>query len=338
MQGVHISFTEDVNSQDDGFVVFEKDIASLEYNKSSSELTETRFMYPEWDYRSHILKENWCSLTEIYGRSGSINEIEKIFEKHKSTLNRLRYIAKKLQIEKRQRRKKLEDGDDVDLASIIDAMVAIRSAETPDPRVFIRDEFHHIKSLSISVLMDLSESTNETIGDVNTSVVELMRDAVLLLGETLSIAGEEYAISGFSSNGRGDIKFTKFKRFTESFDECREKLAGLKGEYSTRLGTAIRHAGNALAQRSAAKKLLLVITDGAPSDIDVYDEQYLEHDSWHAVKTLDNTNIKTFCINLDSSSTPAIEHIFGKGRFKVLDDISRLPDVLSDIYIKYARH
>jgi len=338
LQGNQLKFTEDLVSQGNGLVVIEKETALLEYNKSVTEMVDVNVMYPEWDYRSHVLKDKWCNVTELHGLKGSEDIVETVIENHKSTLNRLRHIAKKLRLEKRQRQKKLEDGDDIDLASIIDAMVSIRSTETPDPRVFMRDEYHHIKSLSISMLMDLSESTNEIINSANISVAELMRDAVLLLGETLDIAGEEYAISGFSSNGRHDIKFTKFKRFDENFNECRNKLANIKGEYSTRLGAAIRHAGYGLQQRSSTKKLLLVITDGVPSDIDVYDERYLEHDSWYAVKTLSKQNTKVFCISLDASSTPAIEHIFGKGRFRVLDNITRLPEVLSEIYIKYARH
>jgi len=134
------------------------------------------------------------------------------------------------------------------------------------------------------------------------------------------------------------LKFTKFKGFSENFNECSDKLTSIKGEYPTRLGAAIRHAGDGLEKRPSMKKLLLVITDGAPSDIDVYDDHYLEYDSWYAVKALANNNIKTFCINLNASSTHVTEHMFSIGRYRVLDDITRLPDVLSEIYIRYARH
>lgn len=101
--------------------------------------------------------------------------------------------------------------------------------------------------------MDMSESTNEVVNGVNETVSELMRDAVLLLGETLSIAGEAFSISGFCTNGRHQVYFTKFKNFEESYDESKARLSNVKGEYSTRLGVAIRHAGHELELQSSMK-------------------------------------------------------------------------------------
>lgn len=336
--GRQLSFTETDINDTSGFLVAEKEEASLEYNKSLNDVSRDKVAYPEWDYRSHVLKENWCNLIEQKSTPGSIEKTEEIFKTHIFTLNRLHHLAKQLQMEKRQRTTKLEDGDDLDLDLVVNAMVSVRSGEIPDSRIFMRDDFRHVKSLSISVLMDLSESTNDTVGDSDVKLSELMRDAVLLLGQTLFTANEEFAISGFSSDGRHEINFIKFKEFNENFEQCRSRLADVKGENSTRLGTAIRHAAKLLAQQASMKKLLLVITDGAPSDIDVFDKKYLEKDSWHAVNTLAASNIKSYCINLDNTATPVIEHIFGKGRFETLDDVSRLPKVLSDIYIKYAHH
>jgi len=337
-QGTELMFSEIENNDVNGYVVFEKDVANLEYNKHDNKPKEIKYTYPEWDYRSWMLKKDWCTLEETMCVDSSAVKVEKIFDAHRITLNRLRHIAKSLQMQKRQKIRRLVDGDDLDLDSVIGAMVSLHSGEAPDTRVFVRDDYRHVKSLSISILIDLSESTNQMVNEEVGSIVELMQAAVLLLGETLDIAGEEFSISGFSSNGRHNINFIKYKEYSEKFSASKARLAGIKGEYSTRLGAAIRHAGNELAQRNSMKRLLLVITDGAPSDIDVYDKQYLERDSWHAVNELSRQNIKAFCINLDSAATPAMQHIFGKGKFETLDIVTRLPEVLSGIYIKYARH
>ncbi len=320
----------------EGMYINRKKNAVLEFrNKKNSKNSSTIF-YPEWDYKSAVLKKKWCKLNEKQANAGSLDKLNHILLNHKFTFERLKNLARKLQVVKQQRVRKIPEGDDNDYAPMIDSMISIRMNATPDTRVFIRNEYRQTKSLAISILLDLSESTNYVISGV--SISQTLRDAVLLLGETLTIADEQFSIAGFSSNGRHEINYINFKSFTEPFSQTKARLLDIKGQYSTRLGAAIRHTAQSLTQQNAAKKLLLVITDGAPSDIDVYDKQYLEHDSWHAVSSLYSKGIKPFCLNLDSRSDAAIEHIFGKGRFETLEQMNKLPEVLSSIYLKYGRH
>lgn len=320
----------------EGMYINRKKSAVLEFrNRKKSKNTST-ILYSEWDYKSAVLKKDWCKLNETQAVAGSIEKIDNILLNHKFTFNRLKGLARKLQVEKQRRIRKTAEGDEIDYAPMIDAMISVRMNTTPDTRVFIRNEYRQTKSLAISILLDLSESTNYMVSGVRLS--QTLRDAVLLLGETLTLANETFSISGFSSNGRHEINYVNFKSFSEPFSQNKARLLDIKGQYSTRLGAAIRHTAQSLAQQNAAKKLLLVITDGAPSDIDVFDKHYLEHDSWHAVSRLYSKGIKPFCLNLDSRSDAAIEHIFGKGRFETLEQLNKLPEVLSSIYIKYGRH
>lgn len=314
--------------------------AGLELEYSQQEIIQpvSLKLYPEWDYRTHVLKRNWCTVVESQYMSGSMEKVMAVFELHKVVLSRLRHVALKLRTEKMRRIRKLESGDEPDIDPMINALVALRSNRTPDMRVFMQNRYWQSRNLAISILLDLSESTNEVIASAGVSISILIRDAVLLLGETLSIAGEKFSISGFSSNSRHQVNINIFKKFNEPFDASKARLSNVNGMHSTRLGTAIRHCGHHLAQQSEMHKLLLVITDGAPSDIDVYDRHYLEHESKHAVQALKASGIKTFGINLDSSADPVIEHIFGKGRFETLDRLERLPEVLSYIYLRHLRH
>jgi nitric oxide reductase NorD protein len=337
-KGVQINLADKAGDYGEGFDIRQKDGADFEFRQQRFEEKISSHVYPEWDYRTHIFKKGWCTLTESKSSEGSMAKVAEIFDAHKVTLMRLRHIAKRLLTVKRQRIRKIEDGDDIDLDPMINAMVSVRVNEMPDTRVFMREAYHQTKSLAVLILLDLSESTNELVSGANVSMSQLMRDAVLLLGETLSIADEHFAIFGFSSNGRHQVQVTNFKKFTEPFTETKARLASINGQYSTRLGAAIRHSEQYLARQMERKKLLLVITDGAPSDIDVYDQRYLEHDSWHAVHELSKSGIKPFCLNLDAGSDRVIEHIFGRGRFETLEHLTRLPEVLSGIYLKYARH
>lgn len=336
--GVELKISTADNQHGKGYEIKCEDKADFEFLQYQQPGEVPALSYPEWDYRTHVLKQDWCSLTEFKGYAGSKEKITRIFDAHKTTLHRLRHIAKRLYTEKRQRIRKLLEGDEIDLDPMINAMVALRSREAPDVRVFMQEANRQEKDMAISILLDLSQSTNQVVPGTGMTMSALMRDAVLLLGETLSIAGERFAISGFSSNGRSQVKLTNFKRFSEAFEESKAGLADIRGEYSTRLGTAIRHSEGSLLKQPERKKLLLVITDGAPSDIDVYDSDYLQHDSWHAVHALARSGIKSFCLNLDSRADSVIEHIFGIGRFETLDNIARLPEVLSRIYLRHTRH
>lgn len=230
----------------------------LEYIRHKSQASETVAMTPEWDYRSHIYKQNWCRIHVKLAQQGDTGLIEQQLTRHGFLLAQLRQLAKQLQMQRRQRISKLLDGDELDPDLMIAAMVALRSDTMPDPRVFMRDELHHSKSLSISVLMDQSESTNALVEGSSAlsgqRICELMADAVLLLGETLSAADETFSIAGFNSDGREQVNYIEYKQPHESFAGVRHRLAGMQGRYSTRLGAAIRHGASQLAQQPTLKK------------------------------------------------------------------------------------
>jgi hypothetical protein len=89
------------------------------------------------------------------------------------------------------------------------------------------------------------------------------------------------------------------------------RLAATLGAYSTRMGAALRHAGHLLSGRRADKKLLLVLTDGQPADVDVNDPLHLQADAACAVRELDNMGLHTHCISLDAKADDYVGRIFG---------------------------
>ena len=337
-QGIRLKLSHDNHKHGEGFYIKEHDQASFEYRQFVYKKIIALKLYPEWNYQKHLLQNDWCTVLEQQAEDGSESKINEIFAKHNIVRNRLRHIAKRLLTAKQQRVRKVEEGDEIDIDPMINAMVAVRMNQLPDPRVFMRNEYRRSKTLAISILLDLSESTNKTIDGGQQSISLMIRDAVLLLGETLSIADEQFSISGFCSNGRHEVYINHFKNFNESFEQSKARLSTVRGQYSTRLGAAIRNTADYLAQQSSKKKLLLVVTDGVPSDIDVFDRHYLDHDSWHAVHSLANQGIKPFCLNLDSRSDHVMEHIFGRGKYMTLDQLHHLPEILFQVYMRYGRH
>lgn len=125
--------------------------------------------------------------------------------------------------------------------------------------------------------------------------------------------------------------------FDEGFDDTvKARLAGMKADFSTRMGAALRHAGHTLRHQTSDKKLLLVLTDGQPSDVDVSDERLLIEDARHVVQELDSQGIFSYCINLDAQADSYVHDIFG-ARYTVLDNVSRLPEQLPKLFMALTR-
>lgn len=290
------------------------------------------FHYPEWDYHMQLERPNWVTLLEKGTVGGDIEVINKIVEEHKPIISRLKYIIEALQPQGVQRIRNLEDGDEIDINAAIRAMIEIRNGEMPDPRINMRN-VRRVRDLSVLVLIDLSESTNELVHGSEKTILDLAREATVLLADAMHKIGDPFAIHGFDSNGRHDVEYYRFKDFGEAYtDKAKAHLSNMKGQLSTRMGAAIRHAGHHLKQQPSNKKLLLVITDGEPADNDVRDPQYLRFDAKKAVEEVARHGINTYCLSLDPHADDYVSRIFGIRNYIVIDNIERLPEKLPLLY------
>jgi nitric oxide reductase NorD protein len=185
------------------------------------------------------------------------------------------------------------------------------------------------------VLMDLSRSTGDRIGATGDTVLGLAREAVVLLAEAMNELGDRFAIHAFTSNGRRDVTYYRFKDFDAEYDHiAKAYLAGASAQLSTRMGAALRHAGQLLRVESSDKKLLLLITDGEPSDVDVFDPQYLTLDAKKAVESLTRYGIQAFCMSLDAKADRYVSRVFGAKNYLVVDRLVTLPEKLPLIYMR----
>jgi nitric oxide reductase activation protein len=161
---------------------------------------------------------------------------------------------------------------------------------------------------------------------------------VALLGEAMEGLGDPFAVAAFCSDGREDVHYLRIKDFGERFGSLPlSRLAGLKGSLSTRMGAAIRHAGADLGRQTTYRRLLLLVTDGEPSDRDVPDRRYLVEDARYAVAGLTARGIDTLCVGLDSGAENHLARIFGPRNTIMIDRIDRLPDRLPLLYFRLTR-
>ena len=302
--------------------------------------------YPEWDHLIQLERPAWVTVQERRAKVGDLAVVEAITTEHRRLIGRMKFILDAMQPQGVQRQRKLEDGDEIDINTALASMVEMRMGHQPDPRIMMRS-VRQVRDISVLVLLDLSHSTNDLVRgaspddsgeDQERTVLDLTRQACVLLADAVNKVGDPFAIHGFCSDGRHDVNYWRFKDFDQPYDDlAKGRIAGMTGQLSTRMGAAIRHASAALRLQRSRKKLLLVITDGEPADVDVRDPQYLRHDTKKAVEEAGRSGVLTYCMSLDPRADQYVSRIFGARNYMVVDKVERLPEKLPMLYAGLTR-
>ena len=290
------------------------------------------FHYQEWDYQIQLHRPDWATVYERRQPKGDPEDINDILTEYRPIAHRIKQIIDLLTPEGVQRVRNMEDGDEIDLNAAVDAMISIRMGEQPNTRITMRNVLKS-RDLSVVVLMDLSESTNEAMAGSDKTVLQLTREAATLVATAINGIGDPFALHGFASDGRHDVQYYRFKDFSQHYDdEAKSRLAGMKGGLSTRMGAALRHAGHHLLKQPERRKLILLVTDGEPADIDERDPQHLRHDTKKAVEELYSTGVLTYCLTLDPNADAYVKRIFGENNYTIVDNVDRLPEKLPTLF------
>ncbi len=316
-----------------GSELFPYEDEGVSYNEmEGKEPVSAPFHYPEFDYRVQLDRPAWTTVYERRHGRADPEIIDRVLSENKGISHRIKQIIDRLRPQGMTRMRKLEDGDELDLNAAVDAMVMLRIGQQPDMRITMRSVINR-RDLAVLVLLDLSESTNDPVRGTDKTVLDLTREATALVAAAIEGIGDPFAIHGFSSDGRHDVQYTRFKDFDQPLDEeVKSRLAGMKGGLSTRMGAAMRHAAYHLRMRPERHKLLLLVTDGEPADIDERDPQYLRMDTKKAVQELQKAAIHPYCLTLDPEADRYVARIFGENNFTIIDDIRRLPEKLPRLF------
>jgi nitric oxide reductase NorD protein len=203
------------------------------------------------------------------------------------------------------------DGADLDLDAVVASLARLRATGQGSDRIHLASRATE-RDLAVALLVDCSRSTEAVTGV--RSVIETARDSVAALASGLDAVGDRLAIWGFNSLRRDRVFLHRCKRFDERLSPVvTARIGGLRPGHYTRLGAAIRHASAQLALEPARKRLLLVLTDGKPNDLDHYEGVHGIEDSRMAVREAKALEQSVHGVTL-------------------LPDPSRLPVALPDIY------
>ena len=292
--------------------------------------------YDEFDHSIQMMRPAWATVLERRSPPGDAARADAILAEHRQVMDRLRHRLEAMRPQGVQRIRKLEDGDDLDINAAVAAAIDTRLRRQPDPRVMMRRVLK-LRDTALLVLLDLSESTNDPTASGQT-VLGLTQSACILLAESIHRVGDRFAVHGFCSDGRTQVYYSRFKDFDHPWAAAaKARIMGAEGRLSTRMGAAIRHATAQLAQVRATRRLMLVITDGAPADIDVRDPHYLRADARRAVEEAAQKGIVPFCLTLDPGADAYAQRIFGARNVQVVDRVERLPERLPALYAALAR-
>lgn len=293
----------------------------------------SRWTYQEWDYKSEMLRDHW---TTVIDKSEPDKEFRLLSGQERSKLQAVSLDTRARLLDRAVRLRRQSEGEELDLNAVIETRISQRAHLSPDPRIFQRPGKRR-RHASILLLLDLSESTNDAVMGTFVSLLDIEKRAAMLLGESIDLNYDRLAIDGFCSEGREKVHYVRMKDFDEPFGPAQQKaLSSRQGALSTRMGAALRHAGSRLAAEPTEKKILLLVTDGEPSDIDVTDQEYLIEDARHAVNKLAADGVTVFCLTLDRRADIYVKTIFGTWNYLIVDKAMTLPTQLRQTLSRLA--
>ena len=282
------------------------------------------FYYREWDTSLKKYRQDWCKLKEIVELpSDAVANIEQTQALRHAEYKIRKTFDKLINDQKFMRAQ--ADGDEVDIDAWVSARTNPRRDSDDFQNVYIRNNRNN-RNIAIMFAVDLSGSTS---GWKN----EMIKQSTWLLCKTLARLGDQYAVYGFSGSGRKQCEIFPVKTFNEAYSAAVDtRISAMKPHQYTRMGAAIRHLSNILGKTTAKTRILFVLTDGRPDDLDSYRGQYGVEDTRIALNEAKALSLKPFVLTFDKEGMDYLPYMLGSNRYQLITDIGQLPIQISTIY------
>ena len=290
-------------------------------------------LLPEWNWKKQVLQPDYCSLQQLIAADAKPCELPHAL---KNTANQLRRQFQAL-TPTRHWLKGQQDGDELDMDAWVQLISERNSTMPTSVHGLYRAQVNQERDLACLLLADLSLSTDAYVSN-HTRVIDVIRDSLLLFSEALTATGDSFALYGFSSLKRGNVRFHYIKGFEEKYGgHVRGRITAIKPGYYTRMGAAIRQASNLLVQQKKRHRLLLILTDGKPNDLDQYEGRYGIEDTRVALLEAKKMGLRPFCVTIDTEASDYLPHLFGVGGYVVIRNPEDLPKELPLLYAQMTR-
>ena len=327
------------------------------------------FVYDEWDFRAEDYKPRWCVVRQKNMPEGDATYYSSVLGHYGSLVQQVRRQFELMVPEMMRKERRLQDGEDIDIDDVIEAMVDIHTGSSPSEKLYWRRNKVQ-RDVAVVFLLDTSASTAEAIDDSKRTaedwgapddpveymlwlrsrrgegakrsykrIIDLEKEALVLLINALEAIGDTYGIYGFSGYGRENVEFYTIKDVDELFSErIRRRIDRIAPLHATRMGPAIRHATAKLDEQDARTKLLFLISDGRPQDRgysrEGVEKEYAVHDTRMALDEARAKAVNAFCLTVDRNGHDYLKTMTQDMGYEVLDDIYSLPHRLLYLYRK----
>ena len=295
------------------------------------------FWYKEWDCNLHDYLSTHVRVLDKSMPEFSDDFYISTLKQHQGLVQNIRYAFELLKPEGLIRLRQWVEGDEFDYRALLDFAMDKKAGKIPSDRLYIK----HIKQtrdVAVLLLVDLSRSTSNTVYNSKVTILSVEKEAIVLFCEALQVVGDAFAIAGFSSTGPLGVDYLRIKDFEENLDDrVKQRINAMAPQRNTRMGAAIRHATSQLENISSKVRLLIILSDGFPNDID-YKHKYAIEDTRKAIFEARSKNIFTHAITVHFAGEAKLDNLYGNIHHNVISDVRELPDKLLRIYGSLTRH
>jgi len=287
--------------------------------------------YDEWNHSIDDYNKAWCRVREMDMPPTSRAVYDKTIKENYGVVSQLRRHFGLLRPDRIQRFFREERGDDIDYSAAIESVIERYAGITPSDRVYIRRE-KNLRDVSVAFVADMSYSTSDELAS-GKRIIDVEREGLILMAEALESIGDQWAVYGFSTNRKDKVDFFVLRDFNMPYnDDVKMRFDGMKPMAQTRLGAVIRHASNLLQRQTSRIRILILLSDGRPYDIDYGDSRHALEDTRRALWEGRKKGLTFFCITVDKKSSSYLPYMYGKSNFVVINNIEALPIMLPLIY------
>ncbi|MBI4827675.1 MAG: VWA domain-containing protein [Nitrospinae bacterium] len=298
---------------------------------AAEKLVRRTVHYDEWNNRLDDYNKNWVKVREMDMPPVTPHFYEDTVKAQYGMISQLRRQFSRLRPDRIRRFFREERGDDVDFNALIESVVDRRAGLPFSDRVYIRRE-KNLRDVSVAFLVDMSYSTSDMLPSGKT-IMDVQREGMVMMAEALESIGDQWAVYGFSSSHREKVDFYVVRDFNAPFnDEVKSRFASLRPMEQTRLGAVIRHASALLKRQPSRVRLLVLLSDGRPYDVDYGDGPYAVEDTRRALWEGRKSGMTFYCITVDKRSREYLPYMYGESNFTVIENVEALPVTLPLIY------
>jgi nitric oxide reductase NorD protein len=282
--------------------------------------------YPEWDFRVCQYRRPGAIVRELETPLGDPAWVAAAVSRQRKLARRVRLRFERLR-PRHVRLGRQPDGSELDIDACVTSAADLRHGGSADGRLYV-DLRPARRELTVALLVDVSASTDSWVSG-DRRIVDVEKEALLVVCEALDALGDPYGIFAFSGEGADAVSVISVKAFEErNGTAVRRRIAALESDRYTRIGAALRHVTAAICRQPARRRLLLVLSDGKPNDVDVYESRYGVEDARQAVAEARRQGVNVFCLTVDREAPRYAGHLFGPAGFAVLRRTDQLPVVL----------